>query len=41
VLERLEARYPGISSQVEMIDVATPYTWWRYTRNFKGAYMDG
>ncbi len=39
VLERLEARYPGISSQVEMIDVATPYTWWRYTHNYKGAYM--
>jgi phytoene dehydrogenase-like protein len=39
VLERLEARYPGISSQVEMIDVATPYTWWRYTRNNKGAYQ--
>jgi phytoene desaturase len=38
VLERLEARYPGISSQVEMVDVATPYTWWRYTRNYKGAY---
>ncbi len=39
VLERLEARYPGISSQVEMVDVATPYTWWRYTHNYKGAYM--
>jgi len=39
VLERLEARYPGISSQVEMIDVTTPYTWWRYTRNHKGAYQ--
>ncbi|MCX9081564.1 MAG: NAD(P)/FAD-dependent oxidoreductase [Candidatus Methanoperedens sp.] len=39
VLERLEAHYPGISSQVEMIDVATPCTWWRYTRNFRGAYM--
>ena len=39
VLERLEAHYPGISSQVEMVDVATPYTWWRYTRNFRGAYM--
>ncbi len=36
---RLEARYPGISPQVEMVDVATPYTWWRYTRNFRGAYM--
>lgn len=39
VLERLEAHYPGIASQVEMIDVATPYTTWRYTRNYRGAYM--
>jgi hypothetical protein len=40
VLERL-AHYPGISSQLEMIDVATPYAWWRYTRNYKGAYEVG
>ena len=39
VLERLERHYPGISSQVEMTDVATPYTTWRYTLNHKGAYM--
>jgi phytoene desaturase len=39
VLERLEAHYPGISSQVEMTDVATPYTTWRYTLNHKGASM--
>ncbi len=39
VLERLEAHYPGLSSQVEMTDVATPYTTWRYTRNHRGAYM--
>jgi len=39
VLERLEAHYPGISWQVEMIDVATPYTTWRYTLNHKGASM--
>jgi len=39
VLERLEKRYPGISWQVEIIDVATPYTWWRYTHNHKGAYQ--
>lgn len=38
VLGRLEAHYPGISSQVEMTDVATPYTTWRYTRNYKGAW---
>ena len=39
VLERLERHYPGISSLVEMTDVATPYTTWRYTRNYQGAYM--
>jgi phytoene desaturase len=39
VLERLEAHYPGISAQVEMTDVATPYTTWRYTLNRRGAYM--
>ena len=38
VLRRLEAHYPGISSLVEMTDVATPYTTWRYTRNHQGAY---
>ena len=39
ILERLEVHYPAISSLVEMTDVATPYTTWRYTRNYKGAYM--
>ncbi|MBI5956240.1 MAG: NAD(P)/FAD-dependent oxidoreductase, partial [Chloroflexi bacterium] len=39
VLVRLEAHYPGISSQVEMTDVATPYTTWHYTLNHKGAYV--
>jgi phytoene desaturase len=39
VLARLEAHYPGISLQVEMTDVATPYTSWRYTRNHKAAWM--
>jgi phytoene dehydrogenase-like protein len=39
VLARLEAHYPGISSQVEMTDVATPHTIWRYTLNHRGAYM--
>ena len=38
VLDRLEAYYPGISSQVEVTDVATPYTFWRYTLNDKGAW---
>ncbi len=39
VLDRLDVHYPGIKSQVEMTDVATPYTTWRYTRNYKGAGM--
>jgi len=39
VLNRLEAHYSGISSLVEVTDVATPCTWWRYTMNHNGAYM--
>jgi len=40
VLERLEERFPGISSQVEMTDVATPLTFERYTGNWQGG-MEG
>jgi len=39
VLKRLEQSYPGISQLVELTDVATPYTTWRYTLNREGAYM--
>ena len=39
VLEHLEDHYPGIAAQVEVIDVATPYTTWRYTRNWRGSIM--
>ena len=38
VLAQLEAYLPGIGSQVEITDVATPYTFWRYTRNYRGAF---
>ena len=38
VLERLGAHLPGIANAVEMVDVATPYTFWRYTHNWRGAY---
>lgn len=38
VLERLQKHYPGIASQVEVTDVATPYTTWRYTLNRRGSY---
>ena len=38
VITGLEQKFPGISSQVEMRDVATPVTWERYTGNWRGAY---
>lgn len=37
-LQRVEWYLPGISAQVEVTDVATPCTWWRYTRNHRAAY---
>lgn len=38
-LSRLEPHYPGITARVELTDIATPYTTWRYTLNHKGAFM--
>ncbi len=38
VVRGLEQRWPGISSQVEMIDIATPVTFERYTGNWKGSF---
>jgi phytoene dehydrogenase-like protein len=38
VLERLNDVWPGIKDQVEMTNVATPYTWWRFTRNRQGSF---
>jgi phytoene dehydrogenase-like protein len=38
VIKLLEQRFPGISSQVEMVDVATPITFERYTANWKGSF---
>jgi phytoene desaturase len=38
LLGRVEKYYPGISSQVEVTDVATPYTTWRYTLNHKASW---
>ncbi|MHA1934282.1 MAG: phytoene desaturase family protein [Candidatus Thorarchaeota archaeon] len=39
VIKRLDDFYPGIASQIEQIDVATPFTTWRYTLNDKGSPM--
>ena len=38
VIACLEQRFPGISGQIEMIDVATPLTFERYTGNWKGIF---
>ena len=38
VIELLNQRFPGISQQVEMVDVATPLTWERYTGNWRGSF---
>jgi phytoene desaturase len=38
LLSRVEKYYPGISGQVEVTDVATPYTTWRYTMNRKASW---
>ncbi len=38
IVDLLEQRFPGISPQVEMIDVATPLTFERYTGNWKGSF---
>ena len=38
VIDRLEKRFPGFASKVEMRDVATPMTWVHYTGNWRGSY---
>ncbi len=34
----LERVYPGFAAAEEFVDVATPYTFWRYARSYRGAY---
>jgi len=34
---QLEKRWPGFASKVEVIDVPTPHTYYRYTGNYKGS----
>jgi phytoene dehydrogenase-like protein len=38
IIKQLEQRFPGISSQVEVTDIATPITFERYTGNWKGSF---
>jgi phytoene dehydrogenase-like protein len=37
IVERLEARYPGIGGDIEFVDEATPMSYERYTGNWMGA----
>jgi phytoene dehydrogenase-like protein len=39
VIARLEKRFPGITGQIEVVDVATPVTYERYTGTWQGSYM--
>ncbi|OGF58617.1 MAG: hypothetical protein A2Y62_14545 [Candidatus Fischerbacteria bacterium RBG_13_37_8] len=39
VVTLLELRFPGISKQVEILDVATPLTFERYTGNWRGSIL--
>ncbi len=38
VVDALEAELGGVREFVEVVDVATPATWQRYTGNWKGSY---
>jgi phytoene dehydrogenase-like protein len=38
LLHLMDKYYPGISGQVEVTDVATPYTTWHHTLNYKASW---
>lgn len=39
VIDRLDRRFPGTKEKAEVVDVATPVTFERYTGNWKGSHM--
>ena len=39
MIAQLDRRYPGLADQVEMVDVATPTTFERYTGNWQGNHQ--
>ena len=39
VIAILDKRFPGLASQVEMRDIATPMTYERYTGNWQSSYQ--
>jgi phytoene dehydrogenase-like protein len=38
VVSALNKRFPGLANQLEMWDVSTPWTFYRYTGNWQGSY---
>lgn len=38
LVDQLDKRFPGIASQVEVTDIATPLTFKRYTGNWQGSF---
>ena len=38
IIEILDKRYPGLRDALEVVDVATPVTYERYTHNWRGAF---
>jgi phytoene dehydrogenase-like protein len=38
IIQFLDRRFPGLAEQIEMVNVATPVTWERFTGNWKGSY---
>jgi phytoene dehydrogenase-like protein len=38
IVKCMDERFPGLSSQVEMVDVASPVTFERYTGNWQGSF---
>lgn len=38
IREPLERYYPGFAAAEQLVDIATPYTFWRYARSYRGAY---
>jgi phytoene dehydrogenase-like protein len=38
VIAALEERYPGLHQDIEVVDIATPVTYERYTANWRGAF---
>ena len=39
VIRALDTRFPGLKARVDMVDVATPVTYERYTGNWLGSYQ--